>query len=574
MAGGKETPRQKMIGLMYLVLMALLAMNVSKEIINAFITLDGKLQTSNEAFLSKGVAAYGRVEAANTISANPVNQFWLKKADNVKKYAAAIDNYIFDLKATMLAEAVAPGSDKNTWVNTAEDGTRKIKDLLDPENEYPKKDDYDTPTRMFGGVAGTPGFDKGAEIRNRIHSYRDSLLVELSYGYGSKPTLQIPIESDEDWKTKLAGLKTKDTLILSQIYRNLTQPETMKNHGEDQAWQLVMFDHAPIVAASAMFTSIQNDIRDNEASALEFVASKVEAPPVKFNKVAAISYGKGYVNQGDSLDVNVIVAAWDTLAKVNANYALDDSTMAETFKATPANGSAKIKLSASSVGQHRIDGAVMVKQNGKDVPVPFTFKYEVGAPNATISPFDLQVLYRGWDNRLEVSAGGYPPESISVSCSGCSVSKKGEFWVARTSGNAKKATLSVSAKVDGKSVAVAKKEFRIFNIPAPSAYFANQTFDRPTIKAGLAKQGTKLVAKLGDSPLDVKYTVVSFEMSVPVAGGKVKTLKSRGANLSGEMRAAIKKMRPGSSITFANIRAKKQGSSKSLPVPSLSFRLI
>ena len=81
-------------------------------------------------------------------------------------------------------------------------------------------------------------------------------------GYGSKPTLQLPITDSADFKTKLAALKTKDKAILSQMYRNLTQPETMKNHGEDQAWQVVMFDHAPIVAASAMFTSIQNDVRD------------------------------------------------------------------------------------------------------------------------------------------------------------------------------------------------------------------------------------------------------------------------------------------------------------------------
>ena len=578
MAGGKETPRQKMIGLMYLVLMALLAMNVSKEIINAFITLDGKLQTSNQAFQAKSGAAYTRVMTANATSSNEVNKFWLNKADKVKGYAAAIDNYIFDLKATMLAEATeGPGADKSRWTETLEDGTVVIKDLLDEEDPYGKKDDYDTPTRMFGGVKGTQGFDKGAEIRERIHSYRDSLIQELSYGYKGKPVVTLPIESEEALKDQLKNMTMKsDTTTLLQIYRNLTQPETMKNHGEDQAWQLVMFDHAPIVAASAMFTSIQNDIRDNEATALEFIASKVEAPPVKFNKVAAIPVGKQYVNQGDSLDVKVIIAAWDTMAQVKAGYWVNDTTMNEDNKqeASPLRGKAGIKIPATAVGPQRLDGYVLVQENGKDVRQYWSFDYEVGAPNATVSPADLQVLYRGWDNKLEVAAGGYPPEAISVSCSGCSVSKKGEFYIAKTSGNARSATISISANVDGKSVPVAKKEFRIFNLPTPSAFFANQTFDRPTIKSGLAKQGTKLIAKLGDSPLKVDYAVTSFEMSVPAPGGKTRVLRSRGPNLSSEMRQAIAQMRPGAMLTFSNIRARKQGSSKDQPVPSLSFRLI
>lgn len=574
MAGGKETPRQKMIGLMYLVLMALLAMNVSKEIINAFITLDNKLQQSNEAFLAKGSSAYARVEAANTISANPVNQFWLKKADNVRKLAEGLNTFVFDLKSTMLAESIAgPGADKMRWTEENANGRLVIKDLLDEEDPFDKKDDYDTPTNMFGGEPGSPGFLRGEEIRNRIHNYRDSLILELSYGFGNKPTIELPIIDAADFKSKLAKLKSKDTLILSQIFRNLTQPETMKNHGEDQAWQVVLFDHAPVVAAAAMFTSMQNDIRDNEASALEFVASKVEAPPVKFNKVAAISYGSQYVNQGDSVDVRVIVAAWDTLSQVKAVYSLDDSTMADKINAPAANGAASIRFSAASVGQHRVDGAVMVKQNGKDVPVPFTFKYEVGAPNATVSPVDLMVLYRGYDNKLEVAAGGYPPESINISCSGCTISKKGEFYVAKTKGTGKTATISVSAKVDGKTVPVAKKEFRVFRLPTPNAYFVNQTFDKPSMSTTVAKKGTVLKAMLGDSPLNIDYTVSSFEMIVPAAGGKVRTLPSKSARLTPDMKSAIKRMNRGGAITFTNIKAVKKGSSKPQKLGSLVFRL-
>lgn len=576
MAGGKETPRQKMIGMMYLVLLALLAMNVSKEIINAFVTLDKKLQASNGAFITKAEAAFSRIEAAKTISPNPINNFWYEKANRVAKIADAANNYIFDLKAKMLAEASdGVGADINRWVIVESDGTRKIKDLVDPNDDYPKKDDYDTPTRNFGGAAGSAGYQKGAEIRERVHSYRDSLLKELAEVYGSKAAFEIPLGDDENaFYSQLNKFDPKDTTILVQLYRNLSLPKTMLNHGEEQAWQLAMFDHAPIVAASAMFTSMQNDIRDAHASAMEFLATKVEAPPVKFNAVEPMAIGIPYINQGDSIDVKVMIAAYDSTSQVKAFYSVDDSTLATKVDAVSKRGYASVKLAGSGTGNHRLDGRVVVTRNGKDEEIPWKFEYTVGEPNASVSPYDLMVLYRGWDNKIEVSASGFPPDAIQVTCSGCSIGRSGEFYVAKVTGMAKEATISVSANVDGKSTQIAQKKFRIFNLPVPNAYFANQTFDRPSIKKTLAAQGTKLIAKLGDSPLNINYKVVSFEMIVPGAGGKVVTLSARGENLSGDMRSAINAMKPGSSITFSNIKVIKEGSSKPIPVPALAFRVI
>lgn len=575
MAGGKETPRQKMIGLMYLVLMALLAMNVSKEIINAFITLDNKLIEGNEAFVSKGNSAFGRIALANQVTNNDVTNFWHAKAERVRGIAKRMDTYIFDLKAIMLAEsATGPGSDINDWVNTAEDGTRSIKDLLEVDAEFPKKDDYDTPTRMYGGEAGLPGYEKGAEIRTKIHLLRDSLIYEVAtHKFGGDFTFNIEngIADTTALQEGLKGVNEKDVAVIKQLYFSLTQPETMKNHGEDQAWQVVMFDHAPVVAAAAMFSSIQNDVRNAEATTLDHLLTKVEVPPVKFNRVEAKPIGAAYVNQGDSLNLKVIIAAWDDSEFVESEYSFDEGA---TQNAIKEKGYASISAPSTSVGPHTLKGNVMVEVDGKKVAQPWTFDYVVGAPNATASPADLNVLYRQWDNKIEVSAGGYPPESIKVSCSGCSISKKGEFYIAKVSGTGKKATISISADVDGRTVPIAKKEMRIFPLPDPRPYFAGQTFDRTALKVGKAKQGVKLVAKLGDSPLNVPYEVTSFEMYVPGKGGKVEVLKSKSSRLSSQMRGAISKMRPGASISFSKIEAKVVGKGKPKPIPPLTFKLI
>ena len=576
MAGGKETPRQKMIGLMYLVLMALLAMNVSKEIINAFVTLDKKLQASNGAFITKAMAAYSRIEAAKTVSPNPINNFWKEKADRVATLAEAVDTYIFDLKAKMLAESTGgPGADPTRWVDVDADGTRKIKDLVDPLDDYPKKDDYDTPTRLYGGAQGTAGYTKGAEIRDRIHSYRDSLLKELAEVYGAKATLDIPLGEDPNaFFSQLNKFEPKDTTILVQLYRNLTQPEKMLNHGKDQAWQLVMFDHAPVVAASAMFTSIQNDIRDAQASAMEFLATKVEAPPVKFNAVEPLALGLPYVNQGDSVKVKVMIAAYDSTSTVKAFYSMNDSTMKNRIDAESKRGYAFIGVPGTSVGEHRLDGRIVVTRNGKDEEIPWKFDYQVGAPNASVSPIDLNVLYAGgWKNRIEVSASGFPAESIQVTCSGCSISKSGQEWIATVSGGAREATISVSASANGNSTQIAQKKFRIFPLPKPELQFGGQDGTKSTIAVTQAKQQSKLFAKLGDSPLNVPYNVSSFEMIVPQADGTVKTLVSRSAVLTGDMKAALSKMRKGQAITFMNVKAKGPNG-KDIPISGLTFRLI
>jgi gliding motility-associated protein GldM len=570
MAGGKETPRQKMIGLMYLVLMALLAMNVSKEIINAFVTLDKKLQASNGAFITKAAAAYSRIEAAKTVSPNPINNFWKEKADRVSLLAENVNTYVFDLKAIMLARAAKDPNDE-AFVEVGPDGERLIKDL----EEYPKKDDYDTPTRLYGGVAGSPGFQRGAEIRERIHSYRDSLLKELAEVYGSKVTFDIPLGEDPNtFYSQLSKFEDKDTTILVQLYKNLSQPEKMLNHGKEQAWQLVLFDHAPVVAASAMFTSIQNDIRDAQASAMEFLATKVEAPPVKFNAVEPLALGLPYVNQGDSVKVKVMIAAYDSTSTVKAFYSMNDSTMKNRIDAESKRGYAFIGVPGTSVGEHRLDGRIVVTRNGKDEEIPWKFEYQVGAPNASVSPIDLNVLYAGgWKNRIEVSASGFPAESIQVTCSGCSISKSGQEWIATVAGGAKEATISVSASANGKSTQIAQKKFRIFPLPKPQLFFGGQSSESSTMQTQLAKSQAKVFAKLGDSPLNVPYDVASFEMLISQADGTVKPVKSNSSNLTPEMRAALQKMKKGQAITFTSVQVKGPNG-KAVPIGGLTFRLI
>jgi gliding motility-associated protein GldM len=171
MAGGKETPRQKMIGMMYLVLTALLALNVSKEIINAFAKLDVKLMESNIIILNNRDALMGQFDAMMAVPANKKQvKPWQEKAEKVMKMAYEMDKYInLDCKNVLIKDV-----EQKDYVS--EDTKTKRFITISPM-EIEQKDNYDAATRLFGGEPGTPGHAKGAEIREKIMKYRDDLLL-------------------------------------------------------------------------------------------------------------------------------------------------------------------------------------------------------------------------------------------------------------------------------------------------------------------------------------------------------------------------------------------------------------
>jgi gliding motility-associated protein GldM len=164
MAGGKETPRQKMIGMMYLVLLAMLAMNVSKQIINAFVTLNDKLAVSENALVAKTEGTYQMFDAKMVLPENKkIVKPWLDRAHQIKDLANGLNNFLVTECSAML-EVV----EQKPWHEFVEEtGVAHLKPLMD----VTQKDNYDVPTAFF--AAEGPGTKRGQELRNRIHNYRD-----------------------------------------------------------------------------------------------------------------------------------------------------------------------------------------------------------------------------------------------------------------------------------------------------------------------------------------------------------------------------------------------------------------
>jgi len=613
MSGGKETPRQKLIGLMYLVLMALLAMNTSKQVILAFITLNDKIEST--------------IDIVSNSTENELNQFGVKllslsssggsqdeiaqlehlkdQAMIVNDWTRELSNEFIRLTSWIVEEAHDGGlgvvhegdvSDPNGKHYTIDpEGEKEVYHLITMEH-LTKKDDYDTPSRLFIGINGDAKNPEGGYILDSIRNYRDRICELVANHKGKNKGEQFSFTSPEglvledesiearskftkSLRESMDQVDPKDTALIVQLFNILTPPDMTVNHGESIPYISKMFDHAPLVAAAAMFTSMRADLATAENKVINHMAGRVKVETFNFNKIEPLAFsGKSLIEQGDTLKMKVMIAAYDTLKDMELQYWIDDSSRTEeNMQKFTGHATDFLPISGSAGGKHTVYGNIAVEVKGSKEYKDWQYDYFVntGGTNATVSPYELNVMYTGWPNKMKVSAGGVPQGSkISASCSGCSsFSQKGEFWIAKVSKVGSTATVTVKATTpDGQSISLGEPaKFRIFPLPTAQPYFAGKTITNSSISASLAKQTPPLQAKLPNSPLNVSYKVTGFQMIV-VKSGKGVILKSKSNKLTGQMKNAVKGMGKGATLSFTQIKAAGP-SGKSVPIGNLVFTL-
>lgn len=578
MAGGKETPRQKMIGLMYLVLMALLAMNVSKEVINSFVTLSNNIEDQNTDLVNSNQSMinmiFGKMSnpEISKQEKEELKELHLK-AILVHTMARNTANFYMQSAQEMLNEGQT-----GEWLYDAGDGFMAVKDLV--QHEYDKKDDYDIPTRIFVGNSHQNITEKGKMLITTLENYRDSLCILLAdkEGENGKKYYFEPIEVIRSSETDssyldqldeaLKTVKESDQHLIKEIYRLLTMPQFVQNHGENYPWQAGQFDHAPMVAASAIFTSMKGRVLQAEKIVLNNFNDLNDVPVFPVNKVEPLAFAStSYLNVGDSLDMSVMVAAFDTTASPEIRYWIDDTLRTEVnMKMSSLN---TVKL-GGSVGEHVVVGDIAVQtKNGVEWRA-FTYKYSVGSPTATVSASDLNVLYaNNWENNIEVSAGGYDPSTISVSGSNCTITKSGGQYKVKATKVGQNASIKVTAQDnDGNTVNLTTKEFVIRPLPKPQLYYAGKTYSDKTIPQNYLSSDA-LICEDPGAILNIPYVVTGFDMFISTPSGVIK-LHSNSNKMTTEMKDAKKLLKPGKELIILNPMVSINGS-PSVPIGGLNL---
>ena len=509
MAGGKETPRQKMIGMMYLVLTALLALNVSKEILNAFVIIEDGLNVTNKNFDSKNEILYSKFEKAmadNKTKTEP----WYKKAKEAKKKSAELCTYIDEIKSDMYQRI------QKVEKNVAD--TFQLRNL-------DSKDENNIPTEIMigAGADGEHATGKSKELKEKIETYKKEM------------TALVP-------KTEQAGLK----LGLST--------EEMYSVGDQKMvpWEANLFEHQPVAAVLSILAKLKNDIKNAESDVVSALLKSVDANDFKFDAIEAkVVAPTSYITSGEEYTADIFVSAHSSTQ--NPEVIVGGGT-----KVPVENGVGKYVVRTGAEGLQEYSGVINVKApDGSVKPYPFSGTYMVARPSYAISPTKMNVFYIGVDNPVDISVAGAAPTAVTATISGGggSIINKGQghYIVKVASGN--ECTVNVSIKSDkGTSKSMGGTKFRVKKVPSPQASYAGVVGDGKVSKGELLAAGG-VIPKLEDFVFDLPFPVVSWNMSVFVNGGYA-DYTAQGPGATAAMKEILGKAKSGQKVLIEEVRVK------------------
>lgn len=533
-----------MIEMMYLVLTALLALNVSKEVVAAFVTIndkldnsalviDGSTETVYETFDGKRAAIIAEKGDLTAID------YWQAKAETLNSKTKSLTSFILSESNHMIMEV--EGKD---WIKEKDENGYiiELESLLMIES----KDNYSTPTSILVGSEVQSPNERGMAIRDSIHAYRNSISALMgTYEHnGNKYSFEAP-DDIADLSAALRSANPEDTSKIGDFYRSLTLPAKMEvNDGGKMIefpWSSAMFNHTPVVAAAAILTALKLDVLNSENHAADFFLSKVEAPTFNFNKIEPLAFARtGYINAGDSLDLSVMIAAYDSTEISKIRYGINDSVPANW-----AETSGMVKLRGSTPGDYRVTGTIEVREKGQMTQKPWAFSYTVGEPSGTVSLPEMNVLYRGYNNVVEGAASGFPNYTLTGG-GNVTLTRSGKGYVA-SPGSGREATINIAGVAeDGTSSSLGSFKFRVQNLPKPNISLG-RIADGETATSAQFRASNRLFAGYPpEIPLSATFSIVSWEMSV---SGAPRPVTGSGAALSGDALRLISNANAGAMIT-------------------------
>ena len=526
MSGGKQSPRQKMIGMMYLVLTALLALNISKEIINAFITIDDGLKLTNANFDKKNEMTYMAFAKAYDLDKVKAKVPY-ENAMKAKKLSADLCTYITGVRGKMVG------------LSAGFDASSKVGDTL-RLTLLEKPDDYDNPTNFMIGSDPADVTGEAKKLKETLIKYYENLEKLL------------PEKSQKNFAARI-----KPSIPTKEVYS--------AEHEKMISWEWYNFYHAPIVAAIAQMDRIINDVKNAEGDAVNELFASVNASDFKFDKLTAkVVAPTSYVFTGDHYTADVFVAAYNSTQNPVIYLGEFDSIkpfklLSGTIDSTSVkvvSGLGKYDVQASGTGLQKWAGLIRVKKpDGAFESYPFKGEYMVAAPSAAIFLEKMNVFYIGVDNPITISAAGVAPSNLSPSLTGGTMranGKAGSYIVNVTAGT--EATLNIGAKLNGSNKSMGSFKFRIKRVPDPVAYVGSLKADGSMTKSELMGQAG-VFAKMENFDFDLKFTVVSFVLSISINGVFVEK-KSMGPGITPEMKTMMGGAKPGNRVFFEQVTVK------------------
>ncbi len=491
-----------MINLMYIVLTAMLALNVSSDVLNGFTQVEEGLTRTNSNVEQRNAAILHTLEAfaeQNPDKGKP----WYDKAREVRRITEGVYLQIDSIKQLIVREADGDDGD--------------VRDIRNRDN-----------LEAASVVMLSGSRPKGATLRMTIESYREyisSLMV--------------------------------DSVKRNNIQKALsTDPVLRQGTLGKQSWEESTFDNQPVVAAVTLLTKLQNDVKYAEGEALQTLLANVDAGDVRVNELNAFVIPQSrFVMRGGKYSANIVLAAVDTTQRpvvyVNGSRLGNDRGLYE--------------LSPGTTGTFDYKGYLEVPHGDGTVSRhPFQSSYTVIEPTATVSATMMNVLYAGIDNPISISVPGVAMNGVSATMTNGSLTRSGDHWVAHPSKVGEEAVVTVNAEMDGRQMTVASTKFRVRKLPDPTPYIAYKDANGNTSHykgggRGLSKtfllNAPGIEAAIDDDLLNIQFKVLSFETVFFDSMGNAIPEVSQGSQFSQRQKDSFRRLSRGKRFYISRVKA-------------------
>lgn len=488
-----------MINLMYVVLMAMLALNVSSDVLIGFSLVDEGLNRSKENSAAQNDAIYKELEAAMKQNPEKTRQ-WYEKAQQVRKMSDSLYTFAEDLKWEIARQA---------------DG--KDADL----NDIKGRDNLEAATH----VMLAPGVGKGGKLKKAIEAYREDITAMINND-NQKRIIQSNLTTDVPQKAKLMG----------------------KN------WQEHLFENTPVAAAITLLTKLQTDVRQAEGEMLHQLVANIDVKDVRVNQINAyVIPNSQTVVRGGKFSAQIIMAAVDSTQRpeiyVGNTLLKSDNGRYETI--------------CNSTGDFTLRGHLVMKNgNGEVIRREFEQPYTVVEPSATVSATMMNMLYAGYQNPISVSVPGVPSNRITLSMTNGALTKKdGGNYVAVPSKVGEDVTFTVTALNEGRQQEMGKFTFHVRKLPDPTGYlqYTDSKGNTSRFKGGrISKQAIIAAGGVGaaidDGLLDIAFKVTGFETLFIDNMGNVVPEVSNSASFTPNQLSKIRSLSRGKLFNISHIR--------------------
>ncbi|NDP25928.1 MAG: gliding motility protein GldM [Flavobacterium sp.] len=499
MAAGKLSPRQKMINLMYLVFIAMLALNMSKEVLSAFGILNSKIIESNSITDERNENSFGQL--AQKAQEQP-GQYGEKKliVEKIRKISKEYCDYLEGIKTTV---------------------TRKTEKDAQGNFLYEQMDKGDLVDRLF--FKGEKPSKEGQEFLDKIKDY--------------------PAQIKE-----IAGSKLPEVEVNKIEKRFATTAIKSKSAGATLPWIDYNYKGFPLIATVTKLTQLQADVKATES---DVMASMFQSDLIAAASLTAyqpiVVLEKSVFFQGEAVKGKIILGKFDPKLIAKSVIVNGSSIQASA-------GQANFSFGSGNIGEHPISGSFNFDENGKVISLPIKDKYVVVArpKSATISADKMNVVYRGVVNPMTISFAGISADKVKASAPGLSPSGSAGAYSMRPGGGTQ-VVINVIGTLPDNSIVSDRKTFRIKGIPGPTGTIRGEMGVVKGPKSSL--EISTIGAKLVDFDFEVGLDVVGFNFKV--AGQP--TVVVAGNKLNAQCKSVLSKVGRGDQVTISEIKTKLVG---------------